>query len=195
MCPELTPSFHGSMARCLPRLHSDLLCSDLLRSALLRTTSFLSPSCLLRREWHRLLPTYAAAPLRSFVLLLARAPCRFGDFNARQLLFSRLSSLSPLAPLPSPPSVPCLLFRRARAFPFSSATYFPGQQVFFHHRFSSRTYERCVRDRQLRCDYRAAITHCDAYVKVLRAWLLQISIACICKKFSSEIYWKRYKFM
>lgn len=82
------------------------LCSDLLRSALLRTTSFLSPLCLLRRERHRLLPTYAVSTLlRSFVLLLARAPCRFGDFNARQLLFSRLSSLSSLAPLrfPIPP--------------------------------------------------------------------------------------------
>lgn len=97
--------------------------------------------------------------VRSFVLLLARAPCRFGDFNARQLLFSPLSSLAPLAPLRSPPSVPCLLFRRARASPFPRPRISLANRYFSIRRFSSCTYERCVRDRQLRCDYGATIMH------------------------------------
>lgn len=129
-------------------------CLDLLRSALLRTTS--SPSSFVPSSTeHRLLLHTRCLGcnfrsfVRSFVLLSARAPCRFGDFNARQFLFSRLSSLSSLAPLrfPIPPPhqiTSCLLFRRARAFPFSSATYFPGQQVFFR-RFSSRIYV-CIYD-------------------------------------------------
>lgn len=151
--PQLTPSFHGSMARCL----------DLLRFALLHTTSFPSSFVPSSTE-HRLFSTYDALAVtfvrsffRSFVLLLVRAPCRFGDFNARQFLFSRLSSLSSLAPLrfPIPPHqiTFCLLFRRARAFPFSSATYFPGQQVFFR-RFSSRIYV-CIYDVLAACAYNA----------------------------------------
>lgn len=129
MWPELTPSFHGSMARYHPRL-----CSDLLRSALLRTTSFLSPSFLLRREWHRLLPTYAAAALlRSFVrVTLGESTLPFRRLQcATAPLFSALlsrpsgtASLPTICPLPTLSPSSCL--------PFSSATYFPGQQVFFH---------------------------------------------------------------
>lgn len=107
---RLTPSFHGSMARCLD-------CSAPIYSgALLR---FVQPprfpSSLVRRPP----PLPLSAPhgvhlfvfsftcyimprltwfvcsfLRSFVLLSPRAARRFGDFNARQLLFSRLLSPS-----------------------------------------------------------------------------------------------------
>lgn len=69
--------------------------------------------------------------LRSFVLLLPRAARRFGDFNARQLLFSRL--LSPSLSVSFRSSVPALtrartparssLFRGSVPSPFQSGTF------------------------------------------------------------------------
>lgn len=99
--PQLTPSFHGSMAQ--------MPWSASLRSASYHLFSFVPSS-----TEHRLLLTYDALAVtfrsfvRSFVLLLVRAPCRFGDFNARQFLFSRLSSslLSGTSSLPHSSSPP-----------------------------------------------------------------------------------------
>ena len=163
--PQLTPSFHGSMAQ--------MPWSASLRSASYHLFSFVPSS-----TEHRLLLTYDALAVtfrsfvRSFVLLLVRAPCRFGDFNARQFLFSRLSS-SLLSGTSSLPHSSCLLFRRARAFPFSSATYFPGQQVFFR-RFSSRIYV-CIYDVLAACAYNAmpisrARKNVESDVLLDRAW-------------------------
>lgn len=139
---RLTPSFHGSMARCLD-------CSDLLRrSTPLRTASrSLRPSPVRPLLSSPLgvhlfvfsftcytmpcLTWFVCSFLRSFVLLLPRAARCFGDFNARQLLFSRLLSPSlsvsfrSSVPAPTRVRIPARssLFRGSVPSPFQSGAF------------------------------------------------------------------------
>lgn len=139
----LPPRSHGSMARCLdcsapiysgallrfvqpPRsLRPSLVSAPLSPSTQLHTvsTSFVfSFTCYVmpRLTW------FVCSFLRSFVLLLPRAARRFGDFNARQLLFSRLLSPSlsgsfrSSVPAPTRARIPARssLFRGSVPFPF-----------------------------------------------------------------------------
>lgn len=85
--PQLTPSFHGSMARCL----------DLLRFALLHTTSFPSSFVPSSTE-HRLFSTYDALAVtfvRSFVrVTLGESTLPFRRLQCATVpLFSTLLSL------------------------------------------------------------------------------------------------------
>jgi len=124
---RLTPSFHGSMARCLgfAPIYSGF-------STPLRSVSRpFAPSCPSLPSSSPPCPFFVLCPLRKTICLTSlvrsfvrscyswpRAPRRFGDFNARQLLFSRL----PLRPrflslFRSRPHPLAPLFSAARPFP------------------------------------------------------------------------------
>lgn len=139
---RLTSSFHGSMARCLDcsaPIYSGALLRFVQPPRSLRPSLVRSPLPLLsaphgvhlfvfsftcyiipRLTW------FVCSFLRSFVLLLPRAARRFGDFNARQLLFSRLLSPSlsgsfrSSVPAPTRARIPARssLFRGSVPFPF-----------------------------------------------------------------------------
>ena len=169
--PQLTPSFHGSMAQ--------MPWSASLRSASYHLFSFVPSS-----TEHRLLLTYDTLAV-TFVRSFVRSCYSWWEHPAVSETSMRdsssfldsppLSSLAPLRfPIPPPHQITsCLLFRRARAFPFSSATYFPGQQVFFR-RFSSRIYV-CIYDVLAACAYNAmpisrARKNVESDVLLDRAW-------------------------
>lgn len=114
--PQLTPSFHGSMA-----LRLDFAPIGFAPLCFV-THLFFSP------RWNPrpvLLFPIVSFPhttlrlnlLRSFVLLLARAPCRFRDFNARQLLFSPPSPPRHHWASPPPPTHWPLAYSFARLVP------------------------------------------------------------------------------
>lgn len=101
---RLTPSFYGSMAR-LPRFRSDLLrCSLPCPSPII--SSFPPRVHLHLPSAHGASPRLVRLFVPSFVrvTLAESTPARrFGDFNARQLLFSYLSISLSFTPLSFPP--------------------------------------------------------------------------------------------